>query len=104
MGAKCYEIRLATRQGPWADGQKFWERVATANGRTDRWEDVALRLLAAGKHVACRTCGALPGVTWVKGKDNRWEGLNGEATQDYVCDKHANREAVKKPEEALTVS
>jgi len=102
MGAKCYEIRLVARQGPWGDGRKLWERVPTANGRADRWDDVALRLLAAGKYVACKTCGVLPGTTWVEGKEvDVSQGRR--ATQDYVCDKHSIREGAKKPGQALTV-
>jgi len=96
MTRKCYELRRASRRGPWVDGQELWERVSTTSGQADEWEDVARRLLAMGKHVACCTCGALPGVVWVEGKS--LDGSQGrDTTQDYVCGPHA----VRGPVEAL---
>ena len=95
MEKKCYEIRLVDCPGPLAAGQKLWERVATINRKTDRWQDVARRLLAAGKNVACRSCGCKPGTTWIEGKEQN--SLQDKlTTQDYVCDEHATRVALEK--------
>ena len=97
-GDKCYEIRRVQRQGAWIDGQELWERVPTVNGKFDRWADVANRLLTGGKLVACRTCGARPGTTWIAGKTR--DGFEGRGeTKDYVCGVHAIRETVGREKE-----
>ena len=90
---KCYEVVKATSsdRSPWIDGITLWRRVATARGKTETWENVARRLLAQNKLVACKVCGIRPGVVWISCKEG------GEWVREeniWVCARHTTFEKV----------